>query len=100
LEERSKNANIECCKLERVNDLLHDIMSVVQSSDKSNSVKNSILYAKIENFEKNATEGNTSRNRAQICAAKKERTLRQKWRCPLSMVPELQNVSASSTFAK
>jgi hypothetical protein len=102
LEERSKRANIDCGKLERVNDLLHDIMLVVQFSDESQSVKKSILYAKIENLEKNAsrqkeTQAETERKFVQL---KKKRTFRKKWRRPLSMVPELRNVSAFYTFAR
>jgi hypothetical protein len=57
LEERGRKANIDSCKLEKVNDLLHDIiMVVVKPLDGQNVEGNSILYATIGDLQKNATK--------------------------------------------
>ncbi len=56
LEERSLKANIDSCKLERINDLLHDVMLVVKPLDEQNIEGGSVLYTKIVDSTKDAAK--------------------------------------------
>ncbi len=65
LEERSMKANIDSCKLERVNDLLHDIMLVVKPLDEPNIEGDSVLYTKIVDSQKDAAKKQESLDETQ-----------------------------------